>query len=276
MSSWGALTHGGTSCQRADAWNRSGTSHNSCKSKSFCPGVVWLLLCTGARRKAMIQSRLLRRTLNAIRPRSNNASGLPPQDLDRHLTRGDDALPGAWGDTSEIGRPLRARRRPRTATGSENRGGSRPDGRPTRSPYAGGEPLDSLARGLGVTAPTLVMWREQFLARSEAALKSRPVDERTTISSGGAARSAARISRTSYNREWLCDRHGHQTPAAVRAQGRPHMSRSRHKTEPYNGARSDDLARGRCLTISTEAGPTRLPSTRRPSTRGRFSGGVST
>ena len=41
-----------------------------------------------------------------------------------------------------------------------------------------GEPLDGLARELGVTAATLATWREQFLAGGQTALKSRPADER--------------------------------------------------------------------------------------------------
>ena len=41
-----------------------------------------------------------------------------------------------------------------------------------------GEPLDTLARELGVTAGTLAQWREQFLGGGQAALKSRPADER--------------------------------------------------------------------------------------------------
>lgn len=41
-----------------------------------------------------------------------------------------------------------------------------------------GEPLDGLARELGVTAAPLAQWREQFLAGGHAALKSRPADER--------------------------------------------------------------------------------------------------
>ena len=41
-----------------------------------------------------------------------------------------------------------------------------------------GEPLDTVARELGVTAATLAHWREQFLAGGQAALKSRPADER--------------------------------------------------------------------------------------------------
>ena len=41
-----------------------------------------------------------------------------------------------------------------------------------------GEPLDSLARELGVTGATLAQWREAFLAGGQTALKSRPADER--------------------------------------------------------------------------------------------------
>src|SRR5262245_58346238 len=41
-----------------------------------------------------------------------------------------------------------------------------------------GEPLDGLARELGVTAATLAQWREAFLTGGQAALKSRPADER--------------------------------------------------------------------------------------------------
>ena len=41
-----------------------------------------------------------------------------------------------------------------------------------------GEALDGVARELGVTAATLAQWREQFLTGGQAALKSRPADER--------------------------------------------------------------------------------------------------
>ncbi len=41
-----------------------------------------------------------------------------------------------------------------------------------------GESLDSLARELGVTAATLAHWREEFPTGGQAALKSRPADER--------------------------------------------------------------------------------------------------
>jgi hypothetical protein len=41
-----------------------------------------------------------------------------------------------------------------------------------------GEDLELLSRELGVTAATLSAWRDGFLAAGQAALKSRPTDER--------------------------------------------------------------------------------------------------
>ena len=41
-----------------------------------------------------------------------------------------------------------------------------------------GENLDALSREQGVTAGTIAQWREQFLAGGQAAVKSRPADER--------------------------------------------------------------------------------------------------
>jgi transposase-like protein len=41
-----------------------------------------------------------------------------------------------------------------------------------------GESLELLARELGVTAATLSGWRDDFLAGGQAALKSRPADDR--------------------------------------------------------------------------------------------------
>ena len=41
-----------------------------------------------------------------------------------------------------------------------------------------GEDLDLLSRELGVTAATLSGWRDDFLAAGQAALKSRPADDR--------------------------------------------------------------------------------------------------
>ena len=41
-----------------------------------------------------------------------------------------------------------------------------------------GEDLDALSRELGVTAGTIAQWRGQVLAGGQAAVKSRPADER--------------------------------------------------------------------------------------------------
>jgi hypothetical protein len=41
-----------------------------------------------------------------------------------------------------------------------------------------GEDLELVSRELGVTAATLAGWRDDFLAGGQAALKSRPTDER--------------------------------------------------------------------------------------------------
>ena len=65
-----------------------------------------------------------------------------------------------------------------------------------------GEPLDSLARELGVTAATLAHWREQFLAGGHAALKSRPADERDEE----IQRLRAKVGEITMNNELLLDR----------------------------------------------------------------------
>ncbi len=41
-----------------------------------------------------------------------------------------------------------------------------------------GESLELLSRVLGITAATLSGWRDEFLAGGQAALKSRPADDR--------------------------------------------------------------------------------------------------
>jgi transposase len=41
-----------------------------------------------------------------------------------------------------------------------------------------GEDLELVSRELGVTAATLAGWRDDFLAAGQAALKSRPTDDR--------------------------------------------------------------------------------------------------
>jgi transposase-like protein len=65
-----------------------------------------------------------------------------------------------------------------------------------------GEPLDSLARELGVTAATLAAWREQFLAGGQAALKSRPADERDDE----IQRLRAKVGEITMNNELLLER----------------------------------------------------------------------
>jgi transposase len=65
-----------------------------------------------------------------------------------------------------------------------------------------GEPLDSLARELGVTAATLAHWREQFLAGGQGALKSRPADERDDE----IQRLRAKVGEITMNNELLLER----------------------------------------------------------------------
>ena len=65
-----------------------------------------------------------------------------------------------------------------------------------------GEPLDSLARELGVTAAPLAHWREQFLAGGQAALKSRPADERDEE----IQRLRAKVGEITMNNELLLER----------------------------------------------------------------------
>lgn len=64
------------------------------------------------------------------------------------------------------------------------------------------EPLDSLARELGVTAATLAQWREQFLAGGQAALRSRPADERDEE----IQRLRAKVGEITMNNELLLER----------------------------------------------------------------------
>jgi len=65
-----------------------------------------------------------------------------------------------------------------------------------------GEPLDSLARELGVTAATLAHWREQFLAGGQTALKSRPADDRDEE----IQRLRAKVGEITMNNELLLER----------------------------------------------------------------------
>ena len=65
-----------------------------------------------------------------------------------------------------------------------------------------GEPLDGVARELGVTAATLAQWREQFLAAGQAVLKSRPADERDDE----IQRLRAKVGEITMHNELLLDR----------------------------------------------------------------------
>jgi transposase-like protein len=65
-----------------------------------------------------------------------------------------------------------------------------------------GEPLDGLARELGVTAATLAQWREHFLAGGQAALKSRAADERDEE----IQRLRAKVGEITMNNELLLER----------------------------------------------------------------------
>jgi transposase len=65
-----------------------------------------------------------------------------------------------------------------------------------------GESLDSLARELGVTAATLAQWREAFLGGGQAALKSRPADERDDE----IQRLRAKVGEITMNNELLLER----------------------------------------------------------------------
>ena len=65
-----------------------------------------------------------------------------------------------------------------------------------------GEAFDSVARELGVTAATLAQWREHFLAGGQAALKSRPADERDEE----IQRLRAKVGEITMNNELLLDR----------------------------------------------------------------------
>lgn len=65
-----------------------------------------------------------------------------------------------------------------------------------------GEALDGLARELGVTAATLAHWREEFLAGGQAALKSRPADERDDE----IQRLRAKVGEITMNNELLLER----------------------------------------------------------------------
>ena len=65
-----------------------------------------------------------------------------------------------------------------------------------------GEDLDALSRELGVTAGTIAGWRDRFLAGGQAAVKSRPADERDEE----IARLRAKVGELTMENELLRDR----------------------------------------------------------------------
>jgi hypothetical protein len=64
------------------------------------------------------------------------------------------------------------------------------------------ESLELLARELGVTAATLAGWRDDFLAGGQAALKSRPADDRDEE----ITRLRAKVGELTMNNELLLQR----------------------------------------------------------------------
>jgi transposase-like protein len=75
-----------------------------------------------------------------------------------------------------------------------------------------GEGLELLSRELGVTAATLSSWREDFLAGGQAALKSRPTDERDDE----IARLRAKVGELTMDNELLLQRSRADHPFAPR------------------------------------------------------------
>ena len=65
-----------------------------------------------------------------------------------------------------------------------------------------GEDLEFVSRELGVTAATLSGWRDAFLAGGQAALKSRPTDDRDD----DIARLRAKVGELTMNNELLTQR----------------------------------------------------------------------
>jgi transposase-like protein len=75
-----------------------------------------------------------------------------------------------------------------------------------------GEDLELISRDLGVTAATLSRWRDDFLAGGQAALKSRPTDERDDE----IARLRAKIGQLTMDNELLLQRCRTDHPFAPR------------------------------------------------------------
>src|SRR5262249_50556111 len=65
-----------------------------------------------------------------------------------------------------------------------------------------GEDLELVSRELGVTAATLSGWRDDFLAGGQAALKSRPADDRDA----GIARLRAKVGELATDNELVLKR----------------------------------------------------------------------
>ena len=75
-----------------------------------------------------------------------------------------------------------------------------------------GEDLELLSRELGVTAATLSAWRDDFLAGGQAALKSRPADDRDDE----IARLRAKVGELTMDNELLLQRCRADRPFAPR------------------------------------------------------------
>ena len=80
-----------------------------------------------------------------------------------------------------------------------------------------GEDLETVSRGLGVTAATLSGWREAFLAAGEAALSTRPVSGEEL----GSGRLKAKLGAALIERDLLNEK------IAVLEAGRPFVRRRR-------------------------------------------------
>jgi transposase-like protein len=76
-----------------------------------------------------------------------------------------------------------------------------------------GENLELISRELGVTAATLSGWRDDFLAGGQAALKSRPTDERDDE----IARLRAKVGELTMDNELLLQRSRADRPFAPRS-----------------------------------------------------------
>ena len=75
-----------------------------------------------------------------------------------------------------------------------------------------GEDLELISRELGVTAATLSGWRDDFLAGGQAALKSRPTDDRDDE----IARLRAKVGELTMDNELLLQRCRADRPFAPR------------------------------------------------------------